>query len=304
LLTRHPHADGSYVLTSVSHSASEGGFLPGSEIGENHYSNIFYTMPLSLPYRPQPTASKPHVWGCQTAVVVGPAGEEIYTDKYGRVKVQFHWDREGKNNDASSCWIRFASFWAGKAWGAIHIPRIGQEVIVDFLEGDPDKPIIVGSVYNASNLPPFSLPGSKTQSGIKSESSKGGGGYNQILFEDLKGKEEIIIHAQKNMTLKVEKDRFIEILNDDKAKITNNRSTEVGVDYKTKVGGKREINAGKEITLETGASKIVMKASGEIEISGVNITISASASLKAKGLTTDLTASTINTIKGTLVKIN
>ncbi len=295
-LTRHPHAEGPYVITSATHSATEGGFHSGDEKNESSYTNVFTAIPHDLPYRPRLSARKPRVQGCQTAVVVGPTGEEIYTDKYGRVKVQFHWDREGRSNDSSSCWIRFATHWSGNQWGSIHIPRVGQEVLVDFLEGNPDRPIIVGSVYNDAHMPPFDLPTNKTRSGIKSQSSKGGGGYNQISFEDLKGSEEIIIHAQKDLSLKVENDRSITILHDDKANIKNNRSTEVGMDYETKVGKKRKITAGSEITLETGAAKIAMKASGEITISGTNITI--------KGTMVNVEAGATNTIKGALVKIN
>ncbi len=291
-LTRHPHAEGPYVLTSVTHSAFEGGF----NSGESSYTNAFTAIPYDLLYRPRPSAHKPHVLGCQTAVVVGPSGEEIYTDKYGRVKVQFHWDREGQNNDSSSCWMRFATNWGGKNWGTIHIPRVGQEVIVDFLDGDLDRPIIVGSVYNALHMPPFDLPAHKTRSGIKSQSSKGGGGYNQIAFEDLKGSEEIIVHAQKDLNLKVENDRSVDILHNDRANVAKNRLTEIGADYETKVGGKRKIIAGSEITLQTGAAKIAMKSSGKIDISGTDIAI--------KGLTVNVEASTVSTIKGTLVKIN
>ena len=129
--------------------------------GDTGYYNSFTCIPVSLPYRPQRITPRPVVQGTQTAVVVGPAGEEIFTDKYGRVKVQFHWDREGKNDANSSCWVRVGTPWAGKNWGVIHIPRIGQEVIVAFEEGDPDRPIIVGSVYNADQMPPYDLPGRK-----------------------------------------------------------------------------------------------------------------------------------------------
>jgi type VI secretion system secreted protein VgrG len=220
------------------------------------------------------------------------------------VKVHFHWDRENKGNESSSCWIRFATQLAGKGWGTIHIPRMGQEVLVDFLEGDPDKPLIVGAVYNAQQMPPFSLPGEKTKSGTKSESSKGGGGFNQIVFEDLKGSEDIIIHAQKDMNVTIENNRNTTILKDETAKIQQNRTTEVGKDYKTTVGKTRTVNAGDEILLETGASKIVMKKSGQIEISGTNITIKASASLKLQGGKIDSEASATHTIKGLVVNIN
>ena len=166
-----------------------------------------------MPYRPPRVTPKPIVQGPQTAVVVGKAGEEIWTDKYGRVKVQFHWDREGKRNENSSCWIRVSHPWAGKGWGAVAIPRIGQEVIVDFLEGDPDQPIITGRVYNAEQMPPYELPANQTQSGIKSRSSKGGDteNFNEIRFEDKKGSEEVYIHAEKDQNIVVENDQTIAV---------------------------------------------------------------------------------------------
>jgi type VI secretion system secreted protein VgrG len=199
---------GEYVLTSVQHWCRiQTSFVSGDE-AEETYSNRFTCVPLSVPYRPRRTTAKPIVHGSQTAVVVGLAGEEIDTDKYGRVKVQFHWDREGKKDENSSCWIRVGTPWAGKNWGMIHIPRIGQEVIVDFLEGDPDQPIIIGSVYNADQMPPFKLPDHKTQSGIKSRSSLDGSeeNFNEICFEDKKGEELIYIRAEKDQTIAVEND--------------------------------------------------------------------------------------------------
>ena len=245
-LANHPNAEGSYILTSITHSASEGGFHSGQEVGQNHYANSFRSIPFSLVYRPPQMAVKPHVWGCQTAVVVGPSGEEIYTDKYGRVKVQFHWDREGRNNESSSCWIRVATHWAGQQWGAIHLPRIGQEVVVDFLEGDPDRPLIVGSVYNADQMPPYALPDNKTQSGIKSDSSPRNGGYNQIRFEDLNGKEEILVHAQKDMNTVVENDKTLNVKHDETIDVENNRTTTIQVDDTTTVNGKMSLTVQKD----------------------------------------------------------
>jgi type VI secretion system secreted protein VgrG len=205
-LTEHINANGEYVLTGVSHSARAADYL--SSDGEFSYSNTFTCIPSGLPYRPQRNTPKPVVPGTHTAVVVGPAGEEIFTDKYSRVKVQFHWDREGKKDAGSSCWVRVATLWAGTQWGMIHIPRIGQEVVVDFLEGDPDQPIIVGSVYNAAHMPPYGLPDNKTQSGIKTRSSLGGSpdNFNEIRFEDKKGSEQLFIHAEKNQDIEVEND--------------------------------------------------------------------------------------------------
>ena len=172
------------------------------------YRCTFSAMSTEQQFRPRRTTPKPFVQGPQTAVVVGPGGDEIFTDKYGRVKVQFYWDREGKRNESSSCWIRVSYPWAGKGWGAVAIPRMGQEVIVDFLEGDPDQPIITGRVYNAEQMPPYELPANKTQSGVKSRSSLGGSpaNFNEIRMEDKKGSEQLFIHAEKNQDIEVEND--------------------------------------------------------------------------------------------------
>ncbi len=166
----------------------------------------FEALGTTRPFRSPRTTPKPFIRGPQTAFVVGKSGEEIWTDKYGRVKVQFHWDRDGQNNESSSCWVRCAQAWSGKNWGGQFVPRIGQEVVVQFLEGDPDQPIITGAVYNASSMPPYDLPGNATQSGIKSNSSKGGNGSNEIRFEDKAGSEDFYLHAQKDM--------HVEIIND------------------------------------------------------------------------------------------
>ena len=159
----------------------------------------FTALDSARQFRPARITEKPMVGGPETAVVVGQQGEEIWTDKFGRVRVQFHWDREGKSNESSTCWVRVGQMWAGSNWGSIYIPRIGQEVIVQFLGGDPDRPIITGSVYNANNMPPYALPANATQSGIKSRSTKGGGpgNFNEIRFEDKKGAEQLYIQAEK-----------------------------------------------------------------------------------------------------------
>jgi type VI secretion system secreted protein VgrG len=196
--------NGKYVLTSVQHLAVQTPWYVAEEqssMGEP-YQNSFSCIPDDVPYRPPRITPKPAVQGPQTAIVVGPQGEEIYVDEFGRVKAQFHWDRLGKKDEASSCWMRVSTHWAGKQWGAIHIPRIGHEVVVDFLEGDPDQPLIVGSVYNAEAMPPYALPDNGTQSGIKSRSSKGGSpsNFNEIRFEDKKGSEELHVQAERNLS--------------------------------------------------------------------------------------------------------
>jgi len=196
------------------------------------YTCSFVAMSTKQQFRPRRLTPKPFVQGPQTAMVVGPGGDEIYTDKYGRVKVQFHWDRYGKQDQNSSCWVRVSSPWAGKAWGGISIPRIGQEVVVDFLEGDPDQPIIIGRVYNAEQMPPYALPGNMTQSGMKTRSSKGGGpdNFNEIRFEDLKGSEQLFIHAEKNQDIEVEKDETHWVGHDRKKKVDHDETVLIGHD--------------------------------------------------------------------------
>jgi type VI secretion system secreted protein VgrG len=287
-VTRHPNADGTYVAGSVTHSAVEGDFHSGDKTVESHYSNTFTCFPVALHYHSARTTVKAHVWGCQTAVVVGPAGEEIYTDDKARVKVQFHWDREGKNDAASSCWIRVASFWAGQGWGAIHLPRIGQEVVVDFLEGDPDCPLVVGSVYNAVKVPPYSLPDNKTQSGIRSRSSQGGGAanYNEIRFEDKKGSEEILIHAEKDLTTEVE--------HDETRTVQHDRSVTVGNNETKKVGAKQDITIGSSKTEVVGSDKSLTVGGSETRTVGSSrsVTIASDDSLTA--MTIEITATSIS----------
>ena len=170
------------------------------------YEATLLAIDSATPFRAARVTAKPTVQGPQTAVVVGPKGEEIHTDKFGRVKVHFHWDRYDKADENSSCWVRVAQVWAGKKWGAIYLPRIGQEVIVDFLEGDPDRPIITGRVYNNDAMPPYDLPANKTMSTLKSNSSKGGQGFNEIRFEDKKGEEQIFIHGEKDQEIRIKND--------------------------------------------------------------------------------------------------
>jgi len=311
-LTKHPHAEGSYVVTGVTHSAFEGGFHSAEDVGQNHYANSFSCIPYSLQFRPPQSAVKPRVWGCQTAVVVGPSGEEIYTDKYGRVKVQFDWDREGRHNESSSCWIRVATHWAGRQWGQIHLPRIGQEVVVDFLEGDPDRPIIVGSVYNATNMPPYALPENKTQSGVISESSQGAGGYNQIRFEDLAGKEEVLIHAQKDMNTQVENDSTLTIGCNETICVANDRATTIGNNDKTRVGGDqtlavlgnsdRTIGGSDNKTVMQDSTVNIMNSESRNIGSSRSVTIGLSDSLTAGG-TISITATGM-TITAPMITLN
>lgn len=215
-----PDTNQDYFLTSVTHDAFDNTYRQDKD-ATHSYKNRFRCIPKSVAFRPPRTTRKPVVQGLQPAVVVGKAGEEIWVDKYGRVKVQFFWDREGKKNEESSCWCRVSQIWAGKNWGWMTIPRMGQEVLVDFLEGDPDQPVIIGRVYNSEQMPPYTLPANQTQSGIKSRSSKGGtaDNYNEIRFEDKKGEEMVTVHAEKDMETWVE--------HDDTQKVQNNRTINV-----------------------------------------------------------------------------
>jgi type VI secretion system secreted protein VgrG len=207
--------NGDYFVTSVTHDAVDSTYRHDKGVSE-YYGNKFTVIPKAIPYRPPRDTVRPTVKGLQSALVVGKSGEEIWVDKYGRVKVQFYWDRVGQKNETSSCWVRVAQVWAGKGWGSMTIPRIGQEVLVDFLEGDPDKPIIVGRVYNADQMPPWTLPDNQTQSGIITRSSTGGSSdtYNQIQFEDKSGSEQINMQAQYDMNTTVKHDDTQTVQND------------------------------------------------------------------------------------------
>ena len=218
-----------YDLQFADYEALEG--------GGTSYQCTFAAMSTKQQFRPRRATPKPFVQGPQTAVVVGPGGDEIYTDQFGRVKVQFHWDRLGKKDENSSCWMRVSHPWAGKGWGAVSTPRIGQEVIVDFLEGDPDQPIITGRIYNAEQMPPYELPANKTQSGIKTRSSTGGSpdNFNEIRFEDKKGEEQLFIHAEKNQDIEVEKDETHWVGHDRTKTIDNDETVLVKHDRKEQV---------------------------------------------------------------------
>ncbi len=242
-----------YLITSLRHTATAN-YEVGAGGGEPmSYRNSFECIPASTTFRPPRVTPEPYVQGCQTAVVVGPAGEEIYTDKYGRVKVQFHWDREGKKNENSSCWVRVSHPWAGQGWGAVSIPRIGQEVIVDFLEGDPDQPIIIGRVYNAEQMPPFGMPAGAVVSGLKTNSTKGGGGYNEISLNDTKGKELLNIHAQYDMNTTVEHD-------DTQTVVSGNRTITVKTGTHTET-----IKGNTAITIQTGNHSLTVQTGTHTE---------------------------------------
>ncbi|MBK5291556.1 MAG: type VI secretion system tip protein VgrG [Acidobacteriia bacterium] len=300
-----------YALLMVTHTAGDNNYLSGDD-QQFTYTNEFVAIPHETPFRPPQKATKPIVQGSQTAVVVGKPGEEIWVDKYGRVKVQFHWDREGSMDDKSSCWIRVSQAWAGKNWGWMTIPRIGQEVIVDFLEGDPDQPIITGRVYNADQEPPYSLPGEQTKSTMKSYSSKGGGGFNEIRLEDKKGKEQIFIHAEKNQDIRV-KDSAFETIGAERHLVVSNqfekvkcdKHLEVAMNQNEKVGGTVSLNAGMNLQQKVGMN-YALDAGISVHVkAGINLVIESGVTLTLKvgGNFININPAGIF-ISGTLVMIN
>lgn len=242
-----------HAITSIQHRGIDKSYGSGEE-APSSYTNSFACIPATVTFRPRRITPQPVVHGPQTALVVGPALEEIHVDKYGRVKVQFFWDRLGKKNENSSCWVRVAEHWAGKNWGTSFCPRIGQEVLVDFLEGNPDRPIITGRVYNAEHMPPFTLPGHKTQSGFKTRSSARGAANdcNELRFEDKKDSEEIFFHAQKDFVREVENDDKLTVSHDQTIEIKNDRTETIkeGNESVTLSKGKRTVTIQGDDSLE------------------------------------------------------
>lgn len=235
-----------YLVTKVRHHGSQAGRY--GEGQQDSYRNTFECVPADVRYRPERITPRPTIKGVQTAIVTGPAGEEIHTDKHGRVKVHFHWDRAGKKDDTSSCWIRVSQQWAGAGWGAMWIPRVGHEVVVDFIEGDPDRPLITGRVYHGANTPPYALPAEKTKSTIKSNSSPGGKGFNELRFEDRAGYEEIYIHGQKDWNIVIKHDETLDVGNDKTIHVGRNRKKTVDNDQEEHIGGNKTITVAKNHT--------------------------------------------------------
>lgn len=323
-MAKHPSDafNGKYALYSVHHVARRG-----------EYGNSFVAFPADVPFRPARRTARPRVAGSQTAIVVGPAGKEIWTDQYGRVKVQFHWDQNGTKDENSSCWVRVAQNWAGTSWGAFALPRIGQEVVVSFLDGDPDRPLVTGCVYNGDNPVPYTLPGEQTKTTLKSNSSQGGGGFNEIRFEDAKDSEQIFIQAQKDMLVKILHDRTETVDHDDTITVKNDRKLTVSEGSATftvskgnethSVEGTRSVTVGKaethsnkaafsqdvegNFTLEVDGN-ITIKASGTVTIeAGTSLTVKAGTGLSAQagtslslsgGTTMELKASATGTVDG------
>jgi type VI secretion system secreted protein VgrG len=330
-LTKFPRKElnQEYLVVGSTVHIENAAEVSGQQGGDQFFCH-FSVIQSRQPFRSMQTAVRPTIAGLQTAVVSGSdTAEDISVDKYGRIQVTFHWNKPDKENFHISCPVRVASSWAGKNWGAVNIPRVGQEVVVSFLEGDPDRPLVIGSVYNADNMPPYALPDNKTQSGIKSRSHQGGGAddFNELRFEDKKGSEDFFMHAQKDMHVEVENDRVVAVDNDEKMTIKNDqtedvkgkRTTTVGKDDKldvtgngtTTIGQKFKLSAGTEIELVTGAASIVMKSSGDIDIKGVsvnikgvNVKIDGDATVAAKGgASAELSSSGSTTVKGSMLSL-
>jgi len=323
-LQKHFNGEGQYVLVEVSHEAREASFRAGDNEGfEMHYGNSFGCIPFALPFRPPCVTPKAVVNGHQTAKVVGPSGEEIFTDKFGRVKVQFHWDLDGKDDADSSCWLRVGTLSSGNLWGSIYIPRIGMDVIVAFLEGDPDRPLIVGCVYNPDQMPPYKLPQHMTVSTLKSHSTKGGSkdNFNELRFEDNIGKEQLFLHAERDKDERVKKEsreyvganrhlivggNLNEAIGENwETKVKNCQILEVGSDQKQNVKGGANLKVGSDHQVKTG-QKFAYEAGTEIHLkAGMKVIIEAGAqiSLKGPGGFVDIGPSGV-TIQGTMVLIN
>nr|WP_256966502.1 type VI secretion system tip protein TssI/VgrG [Pseudomonas aeruginosa] len=327
-LAAHPQAGWNdlWLLTEVIHEGRQPQVLEESIVSDasaspddfrQGYRNHFQATPWEAFFRPPPTPPKPRILGTQSAVVTGPKGEEIHCDRYGRVKVQFHWDREGQADDSSSCWLRVASGWAGRNYGAIAIPRVGMEVLVTFLEGDPDQPLVTGCLFHREHPVPYELPGHKTRSVFKSLSSPGGGGYNELRIEDRKGQEQIFVHAQRDWDENIEHDQKIRVghqrhdtveansysefkaeehrtthaerkvevrasdhltvANDQHLKIGSGQFVEAGQEIHLSSGLKVVLEAGAELTLKGGGSFLKLDASG-VTLSGANVRVNSGGS--------------------------
>ncbi|WP_421683278.1 type VI secretion system tip protein VgrG [Stutzerimonas urumqiensis] len=296
-LTEHPRADWNqlWLLNEIVHEGKQPQVLEESVTSDTQlqdgfiqgYRNRFIATPWDIPFRPALNHPKPKVLGSQTAVVTGPAGEEIHCDEYGRVKVQFHWDRHGQADDKTSCWLRVSSSWAGDRYGGITIPRVGMEVLVTFLEGDPDQPLVTGCLYHAEHVVPYDLPANKTRTVFKTLSSPGGGGYNELRIEDRKGQEQIYLHAQRDWDENIEHDQKIRVGHerhdtveansysefkaeehrtthaDRKTEIRANDHLTVGNNQHIKLGTGQFVEAGQEIHLSSGL-KVVLEAGSEL----------------------------------------
>lgn len=290
----HPRADldGRYLVLGVTHHITEQGAV---------YGNAFECIPADVVFRPRRTRRKPRIASIQTATVTGPAGEEIHTDEHGRIKVQFHWDRLGTSDENSSCWVRVQQPWAGAGWGFVFIPRMGMEVIVDFVNGDPDRPVVMGSVYNADNPPPYPLPDEKTKSTIKTNTSLGGGGYNELRFEDKAGEEEIFTHAQKDQNEVVLNDHTTTVHHDQTNTVGNDQTQDIGNNQTEHVGANQDmtVDANRTVQVHGDYSETIDGSETRTVSSGVTETIDAGETRTITGgMTEEITGGREQTING------
>ncbi|TYC50440.1 type VI secretion system tip protein VgrG [Rhodobacterales bacterium] len=298
-LKDHPHGkqNREYLVVRATHHVIAESFRSGAGEQGEAYSGTYDMLGSNIPFRTPAVTQKPRIPGAQTAVVTGQG--EIDVDEYGQVMVEFYWDREGTQSRR----VRVAQVWSGKNWGGIYIPRVGQEVIVQFLEGDPDQPIIVGTVYNGENMPPYALPGEKNKAGVKSDSTTGGGGYNEFVLDDTKGQELVGIHAEKDMETVIENDELLHVKNCRETKIDVDRKETVGRNTTEDIGSTWKVTAGSKIEFVCGASKITMTPAS-VKITSPTIEVKALGTLKAQGTKTDVIGSAMLTLKGGLVAIN
>ena len=280
---------------------------------QDDYSNSFEAFPAETTFHPPQITPRPVIAGTQTAAVVGKAGEEIWTDQYGRVVVQFHWDQLGTSDEKSSCWVRVAQGWAGNLWGSIFIPRIGQEVVVSFLEGNPDRPLITGCVYNAQQQVPYTLPDNQTRTTLKSSSSKGGSGFNEICLEDKAGSEEIFIQAQKDMTISVLNNESTTVTGTRTLNVTGNETHTNKADFTSNISGNFTLKVGGNLAIEASGSISIKSGTDFSNTAGTSLTNKAGTDMMNDAgttLTNKASASqTVDgggmlTVKGGLVKIN
>lgn len=289
-----------FVATACAHSFSAEGYRSGNAAtaGEDSYRGSYEFREATRPVVPSPERAAPRVPGPQTAVVVGEG--EIDCDDHGRILVRFHWDREGAN----SMRCRVAQIWAGKEWGGLAVPRVGMEVVVEFIDGDPARPLVVGCVYNADNMPPFEVGSGGKTMGMKSNSTPGGGGYNELAFDDTKGEEEIRLHAQHDLNAEILHDETRTVGNDETREVGNDRATTIGNDDTLDVGSELTVTAGRKITLKVGMSTITIDASS-ITLKSPTIEVKATQSFKSTaGMTSEHKAAALMDIKGAMVKIN
>ena len=322
-ISEHPRREWNdlWLLTEVVHEGKQPQVLEESVTNDvqiadgftQGYRNRFTATPWDVPFRPPLAHPKPRVLGSQSAVVTGPAGEEIHCDQYGRVKVQFFWDRVGAADDKTSCWLRVSNSWAGDGYGAIAIPRIGMEVLVTFLEGDPDQPLVTGCLYHKEHVVPYDLPANKTRTVFKTLSSPGGGGYNELRIEDRKGAEQIYLHAQRDWDENIEHDQRIRVGNERHDAVEANSYTELQAEEHLTVHGDRRVQVKPDDHLTVGQNQHIKLGSAQLTKAGREIHLKAGQkmvieagtelTLKAGGSFIKLHPGGI-TISGPLAKIN